>query len=220
MNWLKKYFQRFRKEAPTVVINSIDDLMLFDFIRILFRREYNRLAVSGQATEAQLSDAWAVVFEQYCSAIENSMYDELKMHMEMLIKMQSKIIVIKSSLMALATGYNEQAVKNLREIGYIVKFPADDPEAFSADMKKMIASAKTLSVKIQQVVIEIDKLKKTPGNNDSAESDFMDGIAIIGKWHGFRIDTKQTSVAEYCSMMRNYNRYLTKERVRNEHAKV
>ena len=209
---------------------TCSDISIYDYIRCRFHGEYYRLLdeekyIEGnEAQRSLLSDTWDKICEEWVSITGNQRYFSAISDLDKANMLACKLLQIQSCLDAFVVyqrygaliPYPDFALKGLRDHRLSVKFPADNPDGWEGDYKKVVAEIKALTVAIDVIN---DKLKKgAEGAQEVApqtEQNFTDDLVYISKFMGFQIKTKETTMAEYAGYIRANNIQAERERATN-----
>jgi hypothetical protein len=193
------------------------DVTIREFMRCLFKSEYEILTISGTPPMKVLCDAWDNLYEDYAKAIGNQQYQRLMRAMREYIRLTGKLMSAEAGLTILQMRRDEEAIDGIHALGYNLEFSAKDRKAYDRDMHVLMSHCKTIRAKISVQADEIEKIKNENANEKQAtEQDFISGIAVISKHMGFRIDITTCSMGEYAEYQRQYNDYVTRENAKNK----
>lgn len=186
------------------VLNSnrtCHDVTLWEYLRCYFYSEYD--LVGGK-------EKWEEIVEEYCKLLKDGNYSEMMELYREIIRLQATLQVVTDCCFLLTLRRNDKAIQYLKQLGYIYPLPEDDITTYMKSLDMIQRKSKTLVVQLQIKTDELEKLRAKQTGTYS-ESDFMDGVIIIGKFLGFRIDPRVVTLSEYASMQKQYNSYYEKK---------
>ena len=157
--------------------------------------------VTGKETPP---DNFNDILIDYAEALKSSEYIAHSDMVEKLVKTKAKYISILMAIKVLAVRYSPDMVKLLQDYGYNYKFDLNDPIQFINDLNMVVKKSKTLLVELEQLRVDLERTNREP----ATESEWIDGIAVISKYMGFRIDRDVVTLGEYASYQRQYTKYV------------
>ena len=116
MNWdFKTLFAGRRQETPQpsgnyTIKTSLMDVTIREFMRCLFKSEYEILTISGTPPRKALCDTWDNLYEDYAKAIGNQQYQRLMRAMREYIRLTGKLMSAEAGLTILQMRRDEEAI--------------------------------------------------------------------------------------------------------------
>lgn len=102
-----------------------------------------------------------------------------------------------------------EIVTELRQMGYSYAFDHTDKEAYEKDLKRVETSLKRTDSDIRNKQKELDRMKANESDGGGFKrSDFHAINTRLWKYMGSHIKMTDISVAEWCAMMRELDRYI------------
>ena len=182
-------------------------LPLNAFIDALVDNNYTGLVLSGRPTESEISDAWEQIYTQYTEISGNSLFTAYATKLKDYGRTLTKMNILISSIEVLSLMYNADVVQALNDVGFKCTFDQNDIEAYMADLDKLSNYANSVSVKLKYASGQLDEAKQQMNNKAATRADFVNSIAIVSKYMGFKIDPTCTAVAEFVT----YQKMLEQE---------
>ena len=182
-------------------------LPLNAFIDALVDSDYTGLVLSGKPTDAEIADAWEKIYDQYSQISGNSLFTSYMLKLQEYGRALVKMNILISSIEVLSLMYNADVVQALNDVGFKCTFDQNDIEAYMADLDKLSKYAANVSVKLKHTSGQLEEAKKQMSNKAATRADFVNSIAIVSKYMGFKIDPTCTAVAEFVT----YQKMLEQE---------
>jgi hypothetical protein len=165
---------------------SLDSVTLEEFMDCLFSGNLRRLAREGEPTQEELSAAWE---ELYAEFSRRTAGDEQKN----VLRLTKRVSLLEAKRycagVALLVG-GEQGEEMLRALGY-----GGDEESVAAKLRRD-------SVALEEARRELAAAQAGKAHQANIKESFTRWINAVGKYMGFRVDRKKTSVAEFIDMDR------------------
>lgn len=175
------------------------DLPLDIFIDCEVDKAYHRLIRHGTAPFTEAVKAWQMIYDEYSDLLNDVNSRTIKAVVDDFNHTNTKLHIIRGSLVVLSHTYSEQAVKRLRNLGYKYQFNPENLEQYKKDLEAVNSKSKSL-----ELVMEIkkkqygDTVKKYEGKSIT-KKDWLDQIAVVSEFMKFRINAKEVTVSEYIS---------------------
>jgi hypothetical protein len=189
-------------ERVIIPAKTCMDVTIYDYIRAFYHKEYEPFGGYEQYTD---------VFEEYCRQLEVANYTELMEIYREIIRLQATYDCVRDCIFILSIKRDEVTIGHLAKLGYRYAFPADNIDKYMKDLEMVDRKSKSLILQLKIKNTEFEKLQKESGSKENTESDFIDGVIIIGRFMGFRIDMKQTTLGEFAAMQKQYNKFYEKK---------
>jgi hypothetical protein len=199
-------------QTPTVLHNSLDTLILNDFIQIHVKKKFELLVITGQASPEQIAEAWEAIQEDFMSRmISVEAFAIFHFEKELAI-INSKIALVGICLQVLEVKRSDAAVKELAAMGYRRPFNWNDRAAYEADLKAVESRSKTL---LERRKTAEDRLKQArrPISERATKTveDWDMDLAILSKYMGYRLDKKVITVSEFLNISALYSKELERQ---------
>lgn len=150
---------------------------------------------------------WDEVYSEYIGLRENKGSSFILDITKEIIYLQTKIFIITKCVEVLATVYSMDLVLELKQCGCKGVFDWSDKTGYSNDLKAAITFAKKYKNQIEKKEKELETYKIRHGNKAIERKDFEVLRVTLFKYYGNRIDFKVITVAEWCIMLNEYDRY-------------
>lgn len=198
------YLHQQQQDSPSsnTLHRSIQTLPYHNFILILTGGDLSPLIVSGQPPIDELVTAWETICEEYSSAIKNHKSKSVFECYRKIVTLQSQIQVIDSGLWFLTQQYDADIALLIHEMGYTLITECDNQEEYLQMIKRVQTEAKTLVVILNQYANEYKMLN--PDGIALVQRDYqsyIDELAVLSKFQGYRLQAKEISTEEYCSIV-------------------
>lgn len=186
------------------IVNSASKCTLQQYIEIVYRDNLKCLIVSGTATETELTQAKIDILQDFSLLTGSTVSSSLLSALNKLSVLKWQVLGLNIMLKSIQNNVIDDEVKKHAERNRITL--TDDPEKNYKAVKRVINS---LSGKIQEVTARIDKITSSSQKGEkSTEKDFMEQIAIVSKFMGFRIDPIVTYLSEFASYLSMYRQHV------------
>jgi hypothetical protein len=120
---------------PVLLCQSLDDILMSDFIKCAIDKDYSSLIKSGQPTDEQINEAWISLISQFQVIMKSK---DAKKHVTLVSKIESlntKILTVTMLVAALQAGYDAEVVAELKEWGFYAEY---SPETIAKDLEIVI----------------------------------------------------------------------------------
>jgi len=191
-----------RGTKQTMLYTRCSQTPLDVFIDALVNKNLDRLVIYGKATHKQISDAWELLFTEYCEISGSPQYQRLVNLSREIGGLQSKLLSISLCTKVLSYRYSSKCITTLRRFGYIYKFNLQDPESYIRDIKAVVTKSKSVQIALDQSLADYDKLMKESNGKNLSEDYFQKALVELSKFMGFRINAKEVTVSEYVAIVK------------------
>jgi len=178
--------------------NSIDDLPLCNFVKIICTGDLKWLIIEGNP--AELAAIWGIIKAEYSDASGDT---SAKHILQLAIEVETTkntLVLIELIVGYLSVQRSEELIKILQN-DFKFRLAYDDLER---DLVRTISQAKTQLVKMEKAKAEYIKLteKDSPPTN---ESSFWKTLQLLSKSQGYQISAHKITVREYLSLIEVHN---------------
>lgn len=156
--------------------------------------------------EKEQPENWNDIFSEYVGLRENKSSVYLLRLMTEINYLQNKYKIIIESVRILAVKKVEDLVDILKSHGFRAAYDWNNPSTYSRDLKAVLSGAKRLLTQCQRKQEELETYQKKH-SKDAERKDFYMWAVALGEHRGHRVDLEVTTVAEWCIMLNNYERY-------------
>ena len=200
---------------------SIDNLPLNKFIDCLVDNNLSALTISGFPTEQQLTEAWAVIINQYTDIIGSheykmyvSMFKEVALlkltlqQINIIIAKEDKEKGIKPGILRL--GYDEFFAGEInRLLGTSCRFNWNDQKSYYAELDKCVNRSKAIKIQLDLKLLKFEAIEKK--NTQSAvtkiDRQYFVSILITLSDHAKYPILDNIKMSEYCERIKRFNIY-------------
>lgn len=183
---------------------SCNELPLFNFIKLSVIGDMEYLykeKARPWMKPADLTEIWDKIADEYKVLIK----DKKSSHVLTLLKditfMNNQLMLIQLSVNFLHKYYEPGICDLLRRLGFQYAFK--DDESLYKDLKLVVSSAKRILV--DKIAAE-KELESIPSDGKAAtENDYIALIGQMSKYMNFKIDPKNTTIAEFVSYIQMNN---------------
>lgn len=169
------------------------------------------LVISGTPTPDELKEAWELIVFEYSTIIRNDHTGSLYSLEKQIGEARAIILYVDNALKTLRLRYsiglppNHDTIEGLMEMGYIVEYDENNPEAYMRSLNAVGSILKTLIYDLELLEDEHSRLKKSSEGQKQSEDDFMKNVVMLKKWD-YKIDLYETFMDEYAQAMNLYIR--------------
>jgi hypothetical protein len=192
-----------------VIVDSITDLMLSDFIVCLTKQNYSCLAKGNiEATEEQLSSAWDNIYNQYIDETDDS---EQKAYVNLSKEaavLEIKIQIIQACIEVLRLEHRAEIVEELRQwMPVFEKFDPADREQYLKDIQAVEMRSAEFGVDLRHIQHELAEV--TPEDSEPVSAMSFEKVLTQLEMHRkYKIDKFTTTVASFAFMLKDYRTSL------------
>ncbi len=187
---------------------SCSSLPLSNFLEILITGDLRWLIRDGVPTEAEISEAWTAILEEYGTHVRTEKSDSVFACWKRIKKLQADLQFIEKSVMVLKHQYDEEIAEWLSSKGFGLVEYSTDREKYLRSLYAIETASKTLVVLLNQTETEYQSMTAGQADDTSTPEEkrmrYEKEIAILGKFQGFRIVKEKITVLEYCAILNNY----------------
>lgn len=180
------------------------DLPLSRFIRCACDGDLKALCRFPIIPQTILRRTWAHISEEYAKLSGSPGYEKSFALSKEIAREHTKLELIKMCLRILIVKHSKESINRLRELGYTYRFDWDNPAAFRKDLERVGKSAAMIALELENKRKQYDKILS--GAKPMAKNSFMQALAILSKYMGFRINPQEVTVEEYLTMQKQMNK--------------
>lgn len=188
------------------VKDSLDEIYLSDYIRIVFDDDLSVLVKTGKVPEKALIEAKNRVLFEFTTASGGEKINPLLNSTRKIFLIKSRIALLTLCQNLISAGKYEKPKEYLKQMR--IRF----------DEKNIKSSLSLLGSKIKELVGRLnheikqynDKLPKDETDKFTRD-DLEKQIAFVSKWIGFRIEKEKTTLREYASYLSNIKQESQKQ---------
>lgn len=161
-------------------------------------------------------DNWDDIYSEYIGLRENksSMFI-LKLMTEIKYLKTKYFIIEKTCETLIGVGKSEscdlidisELKIILKDYGFRAQYDIKNKSTYTRDIKAALSGAKKLITLWQRKEQELQQYEKRHAGKEVQKKDFNIWAITLGKYLGFRIDLEVTTVAEWCEMLNQYEKY-------------
>lgn len=160
---------------------------------------------------SEVGSFWEDIYNEYIGLRENKSSSYILSLMKEITYLQTKVFIITKCVEVLAQTYSRELVMEVLQCGCKGKFDYSDFTSYSNDLRAAISFSKKYVGQIQRKEKELTDYQLRHGGKIIERKEFDIWAITLGKFMGFRIDYDVVSVAEFCHMMNQYERYCEVE---------
>jgi hypothetical protein len=169
--------------------------------------------------EREKPDYWQDLYSEYIGLRENKSSLFILSLMKEIAYLKTKHFIIEQTCKMLIeiAGWKHDPdtitdeVKELKTIlkdyGFRAEYNLSNKATFTRDIKSALSGAKKIITTWQRKQDELQAYEKRHAGKEVQKKDFFIWGITLGKYMGFRIDMDITTVAEWCQMMNDYERF-------------
>lgn len=167
--------------------------------------------ISCLMNEVEKPDNWDDIYSEYIGLRENKSSLFILSLMKDIAYLKTKHFIINKCCEVLAIAYSKELVDELKKYGFRAEYNWDNKSTYSRDLKSALSGAKKLITLWQRKEQELEQYQKKHAGKEVQKKDFFIWAITLGKFLGFRIDLEMVTVAEWCEMLNQYERYCEVE---------
>lgn len=188
-----------------MIYKKCSELPLNIFIRIILEDDIKLIVIDGEYSESEIANTWSEIYSEYFELSGSSDCKHMINTAKSIVIAENKISIINACCAVLMHNHNDSMYKALSSIGFKLKRIDDKNERLKA-IESLTTRAKSLVHIISENSREFNKLNNN--SNKLTEQDYIESIASLSKFQGYKIDTKETTVAEYLAIQKHYKTEL------------
>lgn len=178
------------------------------FLDAHFDKDYERIVISGEPTEAAIKEAWSTIYLQFSEMAQVGNYNELFDKTMKVQELNGRITVLDGIVQHLQICYDPMLVAVVNEMGiYLVLDRSEDP---IRKLKIVQGRVKRMILDMEKMEKELEVLQKIKGSASGRE-EYEDWLAIMSKSSGYAVRAKDISVAQYLRNQRRLNEQFQKQ---------
>ena len=186
-----------------MLYKKCSELPLALFIKIVLEDDLKLLIRSGEHTTEEVNAAWESIYSEYFELSGAQDARHLVQTARAILIAENKIDIINACVPILRMKENALCYAALAKIGYPLKQIADPVER-NREIDKLISRAKSLVHIVASCERELRRVTDQDKGGKPTEQDYIESIASLSKFQGYRIDPELTTVAEYVAIQRHY----------------
>lgn len=174
---------------------SCFDLPLYNFIQISLRGEPEKWNVSD--------DGWEIILSEYSDLAGDKNMTHVFNLTRQITYLTDRLNIIQLIIDELSIRRVEGLIDLLRkDLGFQLKF-----EDLQSDLAKVASRSKSDLIKLKLAQSQYDELQKK-GGESATEADWNDELAVLGKFQGYAVRQKETTVSEYLAVKKQFRQYV------------
>ena len=150
---------------------------------------------------------WEDVYSEYMGLRENKSSSFILSLVKEITYLETKVFIITKCIEVLSVTYSRELVMEVKQCGCSGKFDWSNKAAYSNDCKAALSFSKKYVGQVLRKKAELEEYQKRHGGGTIQRKDFDIWAVTLGKFMGFRVDFDAITVAEYCHMMNQYEKY-------------
>lgn len=196
----------FRRKAE--YYKSCAEITLYLFGKIIESGDLSLIDKKGKGKDAERSFHWNNIFNEYLELSKNENQHHILELMKYVSFMKIKIDLIYKCIQSISKNYNKELVDQLKKLGIRTKI---NRVTSHEDIRKVLTEVKKINISLKEKEKELENLTK----NENKEKGFENILVDLSKFQGYRLDDKEISVKEFCSILNRYNDYHKSLKKRN-----
>lgn len=188
----------------SVIKNSIDQITIFDYQKIVFENNLSPLIISGNPDQEEVTETRNMLLYEFSIACGSTVSTPILSSYRKINNYKNKITSLNHIQVLILVEWNDEITSFLREMN-VRMFPGDADKTIKSINKKI----KTILVSLKEESNRYQSLvSNTENSPELSLEEFERQISIIGKYMGFRIDKEKTSLSEYAAYIYSYRKEL------------
>lgn len=189
------------------IYRKCSELPLYNFIKLIVTNDISWLNIDKDSDVSdEHTQVWNDIIHEYMSLTKNTKQLYVLDLLKIITAANLNLDLIQRIITFMANDYDADLVKILRSFGFMFKY---DPysETYEKDLEMTVSSAKSIIIKKKIAEEELNKLNSEPTDSRVAsEQDYIALIVAMGRFQGYRIDWKETTVSEYAEILRVFTK--------------
>lgn len=183
---------------------SCEELPLYNFIRMVVESDYRFILKKPfkEQKDINLSEKWEIVFEEYTVLTGNVSNKALFSLLKDIYGLEIKLRLTYSCIDYLTQWFNQDLCDVLKSMGYDGEFTI---ETMEKDLRNTFAEAKRLTLQLRDNETDYNATGKN--DKEPTAKDFQSLLVHLSKFVGFKLDSKNLTVAEFVSFLDEYNNF-------------
>lgn len=158
---------------------------------------------------------WEEIYSEYIGLRENKSTSFILDILKSITYLQTKQYIIGKCVEVLAHTYSRELVMELKLTGCKGKFDYSDPGGYSNDLRAAISYSKKFNTQIAKKEKELQEYNERYKGASITRKDFEIWGVTLGKYNNQYIDFDIVTVARFCEMVNQYERFCEVENSKN-----
>lgn len=154
---------------------------------------------------------WEQIHAEYIGLRENKSTSYILDMIKEISHLETKVFIIEKTVEVLAHTYSRELVMELKQTGVKGSFNWSDKKTYSNDLRAAISYGKKYKVQAARKDKELKAYYTRHGGGALQMKDFEVWAVTLGKYFEYHIDYDVITVARFCHMMNQYDRYCEVE---------
>lgn len=188
------------------VYEHCNEFPLSRFITCLCDNDYSVMLIDGEATEEELQQAWAKIYDEYLDLTSKNNNNEFLFLWNEYESLFYKHTVIEQCVELLKWWHDENLVGILKQHGYNFPFNPEDTERYWKDLERVVTRSKKLLLDMKVRKEQLDAIQSASSGAKIDRNYFDTILVVLSKFSQYHIDEEKTTVGRYVNML---NLYIT-----------
>lgn len=162
-----------------------------------------------------LPDNWEDLYAEYIGLRENKSSLYIIGLLKEIANLKSKFFLIQECVQMLNVCFQARLPNTsadrlktmLKDWGFRAEYNMENSSTFSRDVKAVLSRSKSLKTQWAAKEKELQQYEEKHKGKSRQRKDFHVWVVTLSKHMGYRVDLNQTTVAEWCQMINDYERY-------------
>lgn len=179
------------------VYSSCSDLPLYNFIEISITGDLDRWGVNEKS--------WESIIAEYTELSGNSSISKMFGLRRQITYLTNKLNIIQYIINALTLKRNDQLIQLLQKEYGFNKLTFDD---LFKDLQRVVSLSKGEIIKLKLAQKQFNDLQKDAPTETMSRFDWDNNLRDLGKYQGYPIKKKETTVSEYLAIDKGYKEHI------------
>lgn len=202
-------FQPEAIQYKATLLRTCREVVLDTFIECYF---FDNYAGIGTGTPEEIGEAWMEVVSEYLSLMKNTDTDNYLEVGNEIMQIKWHVLFVTNACFFLSRRFDQEIVDKLIAYGYPGEYPENDTIAMAKQLDRVLSLSKTQQFRLSELNDEMDRLNVEKHGSKSTPEQMEKDIQRLGKYQGYKIDKKTTTVYEYAQIHNNYFDDIVREK--------
>lgn len=202
---LKKRTTQLKEKITNSYYKYCSELPLWNFIKCMTNKNVNYLIISGNPDTNLLNHQWGLICDEYTDLSEDATHSYLLDLFTQISYLDEKLRIVYNIIAYLERKRSEGLIEILQnELGFPFSY---SEETMLHDLKMTVSAVKMDKVNLGLSEAELKAYKDR--HVEATEVDYIKLIIRLGKFQGYQINQKETTVLEFASILNDFTNSIS-----------
>lgn len=215
---LSRLWRRFFPERGVPYFQNCRELPLENFIRCLTHGQVSYLLKrDGTPTitnREKLEKVWNNIFYEYVDLVGDPDHRATLILVRDIARYEGETALFYEVWRQLRNNYNQSLVDLVRKMGYPGKYDPTNQQEYFRELDLAFKKHKAKIFELDRKRREMAEINQRAEKRGKRTVDYEELLAELSAFQGYKIDTKSTTVAEFCAVVKRYRKH--QERIKNQ----